>query len=175
MTVPVLQYATAVLAALSPPIVGLSVGSPVTDLAQWVIWRGQGNDPIQLPNDTAAYAAAQTATMAAVMVAPDPALGLTVTCTSNPALNGSYPVDPTTMQKVSLMLVYGQALGGFPAGVTSLVVFDVAGNAHPGFTFPQSVAIAEALCSFAITYEQSVSGLGLGVVPVWPTTSVTIA
>jgi hypothetical protein len=126
--------------------------------------------PYVVPAPTAALVAAQ-ALAASVQAAF--AAGLTITSTSTPAVNGTYPLDALTQIALGQIEVFIEKNNAFPGSSgTSLVRYDAAGVGH---IFP-SVAVfsefATAVANYVVDldlYAAGAAGASL------PASSVTIA
>jgi hypothetical protein len=99
--------------------------------------------------------------------------GLTVTSTSTPAIDGTFPVDQATQTKISSVETFIERNGVFPGSAgTSLAWFDITGTPH---VFPSTTvfsAFATAVANYVADldlYGASAPGATL------PPASVTIA
>ena len=59
--------------------------------------------------------------------------GLTINSTSEPAINGTYAIDPATQGKIAAVEVYIMKAGTFPGAVSTYPWSDTSGTIH---TFP---------------------------------------
>jgi hypothetical protein len=160
-----------VLAALCPPIYGVSVGNP-SDLTAWEILRdGAGT---WMPLDTTALPVAESPVMTSALSAPDLTQGLSITFTANSALSGTYPVDPTTQQNLASVSIYITVNSKFPAGQTTISWQDINGNPHSGFTTSQFQAFASAIADYVAAVDLARGVLGIGNPVNWPSASITI-
>ena len=121
---------------------------------------------------TAQIAAQQAAQAVASSVQSALATGLVVTSTSTPGINGTYPLDAATQNKIAAIVLFTQVNGDFPGGASVYPMPDILGAMH---IFPSvavfdewSTAIANHVAAIDL-YGASVSGAAL------PVTSVAIA
>jgi hypothetical protein len=101
------------------------------------------------------------------------AAGQTITSSSTPALNGTYPVDAATQNKIAQVEMFIQKNGVFPGSSgTSLAWYDIAGAAH---IFPSVVLFSEFATAVA-NYVADLDLYGAGAPgATLPSSSVTIA
>ena len=95
--------------------------------------------------------------------------GLSVTCTSTPALTGTYPCDATTQNKLSNVALYVQANGKFPANLTEFPVFDISGTVHLFPTTAEFLAFVTKMGDF-ITELDLYAGGAVSSAPAQPIT-----
>ena len=161
-----------VLAALTPPIEGVSIEN-AADYSSWTIWRD--GMTIKLTDDAPALAVAQGPIMAVALAVPDPSAGIQITSTSNSALNGTYAIDPTTQNKLTSIAAYVAVNQKFPAGQATLAWPDAAGVLHQGFTTSQFLALGSVIADYVTGVELARTLLSTGNLAEWPATSVTIS
>lgn len=93
-------------------------------------------------------AAAPSATQVAIQQAAAAfSAGLTIVCTSTPALNGTYPIDPTTQNKIASVELFIQKNSAFPGtGGSSIAWYDTSNTPHifPSITIFGEFATAVA-------------------------------
>jgi hypothetical protein len=71
-------------------------------------------------------------------------LGVAITSSGTPALDGTYGCDPKSQANLTTLLAGYAVRGAFPGGGTTFAYPDIAGAAH-AMTQPQMAAIAWAL------------------------------
>lgn len=94
--------------------------------------------------------------------------GIIITSTSQPSLNGTYSLDPTTVSNLDGLYV-GVKLGdGFPGGGTTFEYPDISGSLH---TFDESHFSAFGIAVRNYLYSLNQAGITNGP---WPSANVTI-
>jgi hypothetical protein len=117
------------------------------------------------PAPTAAQALASTVSAAL-------AAGLTVSSTSAPAVNGTYPLDSATQFEINSVVLFVQTNGDFPGGLSAYPWDDTSGAAH---IFP-SVAVFKEWATAVANYVAALKLYGAGATgATLPAASVTIA
>ena len=134
----------ATLRAACPQINGVSIGNP-TDKSTWIISYAPG---------ATCQTAAQAALNSFSYTAPStPPTSLQITSTSYPALNGYYPIDPMSQQKIQGLSLYVAVNGKFPAGQSTQPWPDISGTFHQFPTIAEWQAFATAMGDFvALVY-----------------------
>jgi hypothetical protein len=103
------------------------------------------------------------------------AAGCQIVSTANPStLDGTYPLDPLSVGKITAIAAGINAGKGLPGGGSTFNLLDVAGNAHP-IGSGDFLNLAAALETYV--YDCSVAEMTLlgGHVATWPTMPVTIS
>lgn len=121
---------------------------------------------------TAAQVAAQQAAQAiAASVQSALAAGLTVTSTSTPAVNGTYPLDSNTQTEIGQVTLFTQVNGDFPGGASSYPWYDTSNVPH---VFP-SVHLHDEWATAIANYVAALKLYGAGVAgATLPAASITI-
>ena len=104
--------------------------------------------------------------------------GLAVTSTSNPALNGTYPADPSTVASLLGVQNFIDRNARFPGGSNQYVVADISGNPHVfttaivigGGSPPSFTQFVYALADFAASCN-AIAITGAGTLPL-PTATI---
>ncbi len=161
---------TAILMAACPGIVGLSM--PSSSPETWQVWRSGSS--VLATQDQCAISVVEGAVVTAALSMPDTGAGLQITSTSNSALNGTYPVDTATQQKLAAVSLYVAVNGHFPAGLQSIVWSDVTGAPHAGFTMAQHQAFATVIADYITGIDAAKIAIVAGHSVSWPSSSVTI-
>jgi hypothetical protein len=140
--------------------VGLPADIVEVPLATWETYAGapplgmmrgtDGTNPIWTPVPTPQPTLQQQA--AAMMREP-----VTVTSTSNPALDGSYPLDPTTQQQITSIASAINAGMGLPGGQTTFNWPDASNNSH-AWDATSFIAYAKGLLDFLYSCSQVAQG-----------------
>jgi hypothetical protein len=147
---------------------------PATDLftltaSQWAArtpgpWAVQGGELVPYIYPVPAPTLAQQAT--ALLSA-----GLTITSTSTPAIDGTYPATPTAVSYVNAEMLSILANGTFADGATTLQWADATGALH---TFP-SVAVFKLFATAIGAFVAAATKVEIGASTTLPPSSVTIA
>ena len=97
--------------------------------------------------------------------------GLTVNSTSEPAINGTYAIDPATQGKIAAVEVYIMKAGTFPGGVSTYPWSDTSGTIH---TFPNTATFQAWATAIAdhVSAIDTIIATGTGSLPA---ATVTIA
>lgn len=90
--------------------------------------------------------------------------GLTITSTSTPALNGTYPADPATISYVNSEMVSLAKNGTFADGTTSVQWPDTSGALHT-FSVTEFEAFAGAMGKFVALCRQCIIGASQSLPP----------
>lgn len=107
--------------------------------------------------------------------------GLSITSSSTPQLNGTYPIDPTTQARINGEATYIQATSGwissgtFTNGQTTKPWLDVSGAPHTFPTVLQFQSFAQAMARYVdalMTAEQT--AIATNSAASWPSNSATI-
>jgi len=162
------------VAWVAPPGVTLAQAWP-NSAADWIDITALSAAPV--PGSTytngvwTAPVASSTTPSNAQLAAQLQAAGLTLTCTSNPALSGVYALDTATQQAINATSTYILTNPGkFPGGQTSLVWLDVTGSPK---TFTSTATFQEyATATANVVAELDLYAAGQGSAP---TMSVTIS
>ena len=107
------------------------------------------------------------ATQARAALQAQIALGVVLTSTVNPSLNGTYALDPVTIAQVGSLARDVGANLGFPGGGESFAYPDLAGNLH-GFTEAQFMAFYRALRDRLLLLNAQAAAITRGEAPSWP-------
>ena len=112
--------------------------------------------------------AASSASAVPQAIAAALAAGIVITSTGNQALNGTYPIDPATQVKLNSAITYIMLNSAFPpASASSMVWYDVSGNAHTFTSVAQFKAFATAFADFVAHVDiYASSGGQAGSIPV---------
>jgi hypothetical protein len=97
--------------------------------------------------------------------------GITITSTSNPALNGTYACDPNAQARIQAISLYGVVNSAFPGGGSTYPWLDTSGTPH---TFP-NVAAFQGFATAVANYVAALDFVLAGVSSTLPSSSVTIA
>jgi hypothetical protein len=97
--------------------------------------------------------------------------GLTITSTSTPAIDGTYPATPNAVSYVQAEMLSILANGTFADGATTLQWADATGALH---TFP-SVAVFKLFATAIGTFVAAATKVQIGASTILPPSSVTIA
>lgn len=99
------------------------------------------------------------------------AAGVQITCTSTPALNGTYSITPSAQSKIQAVSLFILVNSKFPGGGSTMAWADVAGAAH---VFP-STAEFQAFATAVADYVAALDAAILGQTTTLPPSTVTIA
>jgi hypothetical protein len=149
---------------------------------QPISWDAAGDYNIAGLN-TAQQAQFQTVLAAHNAAAPDPnaaaaALlvgGLVLTSTGTPALNGTYPADATSQQKITSEQVYIATTGRFTNGQATRAWLDINGAAHVFPDVAHFTAFAEAVAQFVDAVQAAQAAALAGGTWAAPSNTATIA
>lgn len=135
----------------------------------YLAWLATGKAPTAIDSAASLGAVLNSQWLPSIMGA-----GVQVHSTGTPALNGTYPLDESTQQKI-MGIVSGIAAGrGLPGGGSTFYWQDVTGAAH-SFDSTAFLNFSAGLESFLYAYSQALGTLVAGGSASLPTQPVTIA
>ncbi len=146
----------------------------VTDTAGVYSFKTAAGVALTLPTTLVPYAVpppvVNPLVAAAAQVAAALAAGLTITSTATPAVNGTYPIDPSTQDHIQAEVVSILLNGAFADGTASVVWLDTADAPH---TFP-SVATFKNFAAAVASYVAALFKFGNGTLTTLPPATATI-
>jgi hypothetical protein len=171
------RIASGVVAELFTPPAGFALTDCFhADVASQFVAVPDGVSPAQgWTYDGASFAAP-------VMPPPTPAqqaasllaAGLAITCASVPAINGTFALDPTTMDQIGSVARDCAAGLGLPLGAPAFAYPDITG-ANKNFAPAQLQELYKALRDFIYAVDVTAKTLAAGGSASWPSAAVTIA
>lgn len=102
--------------------------------------------------------------------------GIAITSTATSSLNGTYPTDQATLNKLQEVALYIAVNGSFPAGQTSMPWADASGQVHAFPTTAEFSAFAKAVADYVAAIDIQITGLSAGTITTFtpPNTPTTI-
>ena len=133
-------------------------------------WAAQGNGPWAVSGGVLVAATPPAPTLAQqAMLAL--AGGLTITSAGTPALNGTYAVDPATLDHIQAEMLAVQIVGTFADGATTVAWPDASGALHNFPSIAEYKAFALSVMAFVAACYKAINGSASTL----PSASVTIA
>ena len=87
--------------------------------------------------------------------------GCDIVSAGTPAMNGTYPLDPSSQAKMAYTAVYIIANGRFPAKQATWGIQDVDGIVHQVQTPAAFLELMTALADYATELEQIIDGINI--------------